>query len=52
MQSFNRMQDIMEQMIEEEYKSKERLQEAEINQQKSSLLYLKIKSIRIFCIIH
>lgn len=41
MDSFNRMQDIIRDLIEEEYKSKERLQEAQIRQQQSSLLYLK-----------
>lgn len=40
-QSFNQMLDIISNLIEEEYKSKERLQEAQLQQQKSSMLYLK-----------
>lgn len=40
-QSFNYMMDVMETLIEKEYKHKEMLQQAEINQQKISMLYLK-----------
>ena len=40
-QSFNYMMDVIETLIEQEYKHKEMLQQAEINQQKMSMLYLK-----------
>ncbi len=39
--SFNTMMDIINDLIESEYKSKVRLREAQFNQQKMSLLYLK-----------
>ncbi len=41
MLSFNRMQDMILNLIEEKYKNKEKLHEAQIRQQRSSLLYLK-----------
>lgn len=40
-ESFNYMLNVIETLIEKEYKSKEMLQKAEIEQQKMSMLYLK-----------
>lgn len=41
MASFNKMMDTLNQLIESEYESKIRLKEAQLKQQKTSLLYLK-----------
>ena len=41
MQSFNEMQDTIGRLLEEKYKSKEKLHEAQMRQQRTSLLYLK-----------
>ena len=41
MASFNKMMDTLNQLIESEYESKIRLNEAQLKQQKTSLLYLK-----------
>lgn len=40
-QSFNYMMNVIETLIDKEYRHKERLQQAEIEQQKISMLYLK-----------